>query len=395
MATSGGSGSAGFGHQRIDYVDGLRAVAVLAVVFLHSASNAVAFGGDALGTLQRHVVIAGTHGVDLFYVISGFCLSFPTLRKLYTTGRASFDIGEFFTRRIVRIFPPYWCAIGVALAFIAWHNRLGEPLTYGLYEPQSAGELARQFVLVRDRLWIEAVFWTLQIEFLWYLAFPICLALWLRAPLVFWIVAIAPHPIGWLLLKTSPHLAPYLPFWLMLLPFMLGITAADAFLRKPAWTRWALPAAIVLGAYGVAFNAMPKIYGGEGERGLWTHVQIAWQLASFAFVVAAGAQPWLMRALAARPMRAIGIASYSIYLVHALVVSLPVFHRHGWLMGLLGLAAGVAFGFAFWFAFERPVTETRLRDRLWGYVGAVVRPINAFLRLPTFTAPAHQPVPAS
>ncbi len=68
-------------------VDGLRAVAVLLVVFNH---------------LQSSLVSGGYVGVDVFFVISGYLISSHILSEM-TSGR--FSVVNFYERRIRRIFP--------------------------------------------------------------------------------------------------------------------------------------------------------------------------------------------------------------------------------------------------------------------------------------------------
>jgi len=68
-------------------VDGLRALAVLAVVAYHASP------------LQMK---AGFIGVDIFFVISGFLISTLIFQNLE---RNSFSFSEFYSRRIKRIFP--------------------------------------------------------------------------------------------------------------------------------------------------------------------------------------------------------------------------------------------------------------------------------------------------
>src|SRR5690242_19069564 len=60
-------------RHRIAYVDGLRAVAVLLVVAFHAAKYSGMSPAGPMASLLR----AGSHGVDLFFVLSGFCLSYP------------------------------------------------------------------------------------------------------------------------------------------------------------------------------------------------------------------------------------------------------------------------------------------------------------------------------
>ena len=68
-------------------IDGLRAIAVLAVVGFHAFPNWVR---------------GGFVGVDVFFVISGFLISTIILSSL---DRNSFSFTEFYSRRIRRIFP--------------------------------------------------------------------------------------------------------------------------------------------------------------------------------------------------------------------------------------------------------------------------------------------------
>ncbi len=72
----------------LDFVDGLRAVAILAVVGFHT--EVPGFGG-------------GFVGVDVFFVISGF-LIINQIRSDLETGR--FSILSFYARRTLRILPP-------------------------------------------------------------------------------------------------------------------------------------------------------------------------------------------------------------------------------------------------------------------------------------------------
>ncbi|MBK8649923.1 MAG: acyltransferase [Gemmatimonadetes bacterium] len=74
------------GEYRPD-IDGLRAVAVLAVVAYHT---------------KAWVLPGGFVGVDVFFVISGFLISGIILQRLQ---KGTFSITDFYARRIRRIFP--------------------------------------------------------------------------------------------------------------------------------------------------------------------------------------------------------------------------------------------------------------------------------------------------
>ena len=92
------------GPQRIEYIDGLRAIAVLGVLFYHAHASFRLAGFDHTYTLPGVLLDEGRHGVDLFFVISGFCLSFPVLSRLAAGKDTAFSAPLFFAKRLVASF---------------------------------------------------------------------------------------------------------------------------------------------------------------------------------------------------------------------------------------------------------------------------------------------------
>jgi hypothetical protein len=91
-AHKGGDLSSSPGHGRVGYrpdIDGLRAVAVLAVIAFHFQTATGPFGG-------------GFVGVDIFFVISGYLISSVIFAEV---AASQFSIVAFYERRIRRIFP--------------------------------------------------------------------------------------------------------------------------------------------------------------------------------------------------------------------------------------------------------------------------------------------------
>ncbi len=85
-------------------IDGLRAIAVLVVIFYHA--GVPGFSG-------------GFVGVDIFFVISGFLITSIILKEVQSE---KFSIARFYERRIRRIFPALYpvifaCFIGAAYLF--------------------------------------------------------------------------------------------------------------------------------------------------------------------------------------------------------------------------------------------------------------------------------------
>jgi len=159
---------------RLGYIDGLRAIAALGVLVYH-AGMAPRPGRPPDDSLLGRSFLFGAHGVDLFFVISGFCLAYPYLGRLRKTGALAFDAAEFGARRLVRILPPYYLAIAIfAIVFSA----------LGLHSPglTPLALVQQVFFLDKDLSYLSNVFWTLAVELRWYVAFPFLLYTYSRAP---------------------------------------------------------------------------------------------------------------------------------------------------------------------------------------------------------------------
>ena len=81
-------------------IDGLRAIAVIAVIVYHIKIN----------ILNYEILSGGFVGVDIFFVISGY-LILIILKELYLTGTFSFK--QFYERRVRRILPALLVVCGI------------------------------------------------------------------------------------------------------------------------------------------------------------------------------------------------------------------------------------------------------------------------------------------
>lgn len=358
---------------RLTYVDGLRAVAVLGVVAWHAATSTMDFHNNVL----LRVLGEGGHGVDLFFVISGFCLSYPTLAKISAGSQFSFDSIAFFARRVVRIFPPFWLSFAVMFVLVKAY------LLSGYQVPWTAVSVPLSFTdaLSQLTMWKESgdffirVYWTLPLESRWYLVFPPLLWLWARGSKL----AFGALTVALVFAYRDWPVANYME--IAVLPcFMLGIVAAWISIRIRPKALAALAFMVV--AFGTALWLEPK-----GHLNFARPDQIWWHVACFSLVIAGGAVPWLRVLLSTRPMVAIGVASYSIYLVHAPFTML--YGLYGGSNVLLGIIVGVLPGFLFWRYCERPFVDGPLR-------GVLIARVEKLLRR-LFTRPKSQgrlqPVP--
>ena len=151
-------------------IDGLRAIAVLAVIVYHAD---LAWRGTTL-------LPGGFLGVDVFFVISGFLITSIVLRELSTADRFSFT--RFYERRARRILPALFLVMLVSLPFAWW---LMAPSALREY---SGSGLSSLFFGSNFWFWLENSYtaeisqlkpflhtWTLSVEEQFYVFFPIFL----------------------------------------------------------------------------------------------------------------------------------------------------------------------------------------------------------------------------
>ena len=97
-------------QSKLDFVDVLRGLAILGVVWLHFTSSSLV--QSMLPAALSHVVELGGHGVQLFFMASAF-----TLFRSYHHRSAleASPVRNFFIRRYFRIAPMYYVAIAYYL----------------------------------------------------------------------------------------------------------------------------------------------------------------------------------------------------------------------------------------------------------------------------------------
>jgi peptidoglycan/LPS O-acetylase OafA/YrhL len=359
-------------RHRVRDIDGLRALAVLGVVVYHvgvyapwerlvSPSLAAAFRD-----YSRSPLTLGSHGVDLFFILSGFCLSYPTLVRRQTGDTVRLDIARYFARRLVRVYPPFLCAAALCVVSSYVLLRAGIALPYCLTADLSAANIIQNLLFLDNNIArLNTSFWTLALEFRWYLVFPLALALYCRAPRALIACAFASY--------AAYHLTAFRALDLAMLPlFLLGIVAADLRIRGVQATRFAA-AAIVAGA--ILGTLATSAYGPFTQR------NPGWHLAMFGFVLLTSDLASLRKVLCFAPLVFIGEISYSVYLVHEPAVAL--FERWepagfpGFVVVALGPVVAVAIGFVFWASVERHWHATPLATRS---VESLARRIRTFLR---------------
>jgi peptidoglycan/LPS O-acetylase OafA/YrhL len=161
-------------QQRIGIINALRAFAALAVAWGHF----VAGQGKFLSPTGKY----GYLGVDIFFVISGFVIPWSLYRSRYVLR----DFPRFMLKRNVRLYPPYLASIAITILAT---NFILVPLFHIPRMTVSGRDLLLHFAYLNDLAhvpWINVVYWTLAIEFQWYLLIGLAMPLlvssrkWLR-----------------------------------------------------------------------------------------------------------------------------------------------------------------------------------------------------------------------
>jgi len=151
-------------NQRIPSLDGLRALAILMVVVSHS-NGAPGFANFSPSTS----VLLGDTGVRIFFVISGFLITTLLVDERSRTG--DIRLARFYTRRVFRIFPPFYFFLGG----LAVGSRLGWIVLQKLDIVKAALYLVDYCPWDSTSNFVRHI-WSLSVEEQFYLIWP--LALW-------------------------------------------------------------------------------------------------------------------------------------------------------------------------------------------------------------------------
>lgn len=176
----------------IRQLTGVRFFAALWVMLYHY-QPALATAGVLVPVLHE-VLRVGSLGVDLFFILSGFILSYTYLHKLGPKLKAK-TAGNFLYLRLARIYPVHFVMLNVAGLVVIASGLVGVQVEKSWLNPL---DYLKQLLLIQEwgpdpqRGW-NFVAWSLSMEWLAYLLMPfIALVLWrLRDRLPGWGLAVA------------------------------------------------------------------------------------------------------------------------------------------------------------------------------------------------------------
>lgn len=300
----------GASRPRLDHLDAIRGIAALSVVACHYAITYkspkwIAWTwGTPLGVWQN-----GQAAVSLFFVLSGLVLSLRYFRNALSNDLPQFSWIAFVVARVCRIWPPYLVALLIsACAMPWWRECFVRPV------PTSIVRVAKESMLFLidtagglRYLYVPQA-WSLSVELVLSLVLPLG-------------ILVAYRSSAWLLVGTA--ILSILADGSYFLPhFAMGIVIAKHYFEWVDWLearrrwRWALLAGGLIIYNSNVIEYWPAILVRRHFAEYVTGVGAAMILVSLsAFPRLRG---WLSRGV----FHAVGRRSFSIYLIHSVVLGI-------------------------------------------------------------------------
>jgi len=342
-------------------IDGLRGLAVLAVVACHAGVPGLA---------------GGFLGVDVFFVISGYLIA-GVIAERQAAG--DFSLAGFWERRIRRILPAL-LVVALATMALAWGPLLPRDL-----ESVARSALAALFSVSNLWFWRDSGYftgsdtlrpllhtWSLGVEEQFYLAFPLFMLAAARLfpdrrRLVLALIAAASLATAAWCATSHVEAGFYLPVtraWELLAGVLLAL-APPLRLAPPARHAAGLAGlALILGSVALLSGETP-----------WLGVATLAPCLGAALLIASGQQGIAGRMLAWPPLVGIGLISYSLYLWHWPLLTLQrltALGGHGGVATAGVIALALVLAVLTWRLVERPCRDRRFLTRRQLFAAAAV-----------------------
>ncbi len=321
--------------KHLPVLDHLRGLAAASVCLFHFSNSNSSFlpSGDPI----KEIGSSGCFGVHAFFVISGFVIPY----SMYVRSYKIRDCLSFFLRRLKRLEPPYLSCI--ALIILLQYLSALTPSLGGQPFHLNWPQLLAHFGYLNAVLglgWLNGVFWTLAIEFQYYIFMSIAFPLLIHErTLIRFFAVIAFSLLGFCAQKGSGLVL--LPLYLPL--FAIGMASFQCYVGLLTLRGCAVLLAVIS---AVCFCV------------LGTHVTSVGLLTAACIHTAAHRKiPGIFA-----PLAFLGTISYSLYLLHGpiggRVISisgrLPESLSVRYFAIFIAFAISVAFSYAFWWCVERP-----------------------------------------
>ncbi|MHB1874352.1 MAG: acyltransferase family protein [Streptosporangiaceae bacterium] len=362
----------GSGQRYMPGLDGLRALAVLAVIAYH----------EQFGWAQ-----GGLLGVGVFFTLSGFLITSLLIGQW--TARGGIRLGDFWLRRARRLLPALFVMLAVVTAWVTIADRARLASLRGAVGA-AAGYFSNWYLIAKNQSYFARFappqpldhLWSLAVEEQFYLLWPLILIAGLLI-----VRKLGGRAIAWqiipatLLTGASVYLMAHLyqpgvdptrvyegtdtrAFGLLIGAILALAWPAIGQAKLPAWGRALLDAA---GLAGLAVIGLMIWRVGQYSAFAYRGGMVALSVATVAVVAAVACPGGVVGvALGWRPLRWIGARSYGIYLWHypVIVLTTPPNATEDLGRAALQIAAAIALAALSWKFIEEPIRHGAI-ERLW------------------------------
>lgn len=352
-------------------IDGLRAIAVLAVIAFHASAR---------------ILPGGFIGVDIFFVISGYLIT-GLIAKAIDEDRFSF--AEFYTRRIKRIFPAYITVTVVTLAFASY---LLIPNDYIFYTTSLAaswafasniffsmlswgyfGQRTEEFPLLHT--------WSLSVEEQFYFVFPVLLIFLHRYFRKYMLHAIVVLALAFTALSQwkTGELKSYFLLTSRAHELMIGALAYFASQRFPLRRDYPAHLLALLGMV-LMLTSLVLINRNTPFPG----INSVYPCLGAALLMYAGQREHILSpVLKHKAMVAVGLISYSLYLWHWPIFTFLRYRKIEITLSVGIAAVALAFVLAYltWKFVENPIRQNKKIQFKRAFVQIYAVPAAAFLAI--------------
>jgi peptidoglycan/LPS O-acetylase OafA/YrhL len=339
---------------KLPSLDGVRAISFLIVFVAHAGLD---------------WIVPGRFGVDIFFLLSGYLITFLLIREYSATGAIS--LKHFYMRRALRIFPPMYVILGCTLLLLSLSHQMAGITWAGV---------SSQLFYYQNYFFHPGIIpelgplWSLAVEEHFYIIFPPLMVLLLARSkdyrsiasalivlcgiILVWrccVVAFMPEGMRWARDASDTRADSILCG--CVLACLQQTPLCDSIFQRKRLERYIIPGC--LGTLLLTFLVRNPIFR---ETIRYTLQGLA--LAPLLYYVVHYPETHIGRLLNTRVLSYIGVLSYSLYLLHAVVLLQMQRIVHGAVViGLLSLAVTIALGVVVRILIEKPAEKLRGRLR--------------------------------
>jgi peptidoglycan/LPS O-acetylase OafA/YrhL len=302
------------GHR--DYLDGIRALAALWVVLSHLWIIPCGLSAHDLwlGRLTNWLLYSH-FAVDVFIVLSGFCLILPVARDGQLRGGAR----RFFVRRARRILPPFYASLAISLGISLGIQALGHQALKVSTHALLANAFLIQDIFPQFNIF-NGPFWSIAVEWRIYFLFPVlvwALARYGKRGMLL-LAALASGAATLALLRLHPEMGQASPWYLLL--FAFGVCAgwlSRERSRRANRERCVAVCGVSLIGLTLLVHAHPiTVHSGSDFGSYLPVIDLVAGVGVASLLLWMSWSPQPIPLFSWRPLVTLGTFAYSIYLVH-------------------------------------------------------------------------------